>query len=111
MLNLLNSIALKMSMLGDWRSDLGEEYSWLAGVFDGLTNFLVPLLIAVTTAGMIYAVYLGVNLIRAEDSTKREEAKKRLIWAIVGIVVIIAGIALLYILRNNIGAIMGTVNK
>ena len=110
MLNLLNSMAMKFSMfsmLGSWKDELeNTEYSWLIEVFEGLTNFLVPLLIAVATAGMLYAVYLGVNLIRAEEASKREEAKKRLIWAVVGIVVIIAGIAILYILRDNIGSIV-----
>ncbi len=107
MSNLLNSIAMNFSMLGDWKSELqGTQYEWLIEVFEGLTNFLVPLLIAVATAGMIYAVYLGINLIRAEEASKREEAKKRLIWAVVGIVVIVAGIAILYILRDNIGSIV-----
>lgn len=109
MLNLLNSIAMKFSMLGNWEDDLNARgYGWLTEVFNGLTNFLVPLLIAVATAGMIYAVYLGVNLIRAEEASKREEAKKRLIWAVVGIVVIIAGIAILYILRDNIASLLPT---
>ena len=108
MSNLLNSIAMNFNMLGaGWEDALrGTEYEWLIEVFNGLTNFLVPLLIATATAGMIYAVYLGVNLIRAEEAGKREEAKKRLIWAVVGIVVIIAGIAILYILRDNIAAIV-----
>ncbi len=109
MLNLLNSFAIRFNMLGaEWEDALDAAgYGWLKEVFNGLTDFLVPLLIAVATAGMIYAVYLGVNLIRAEEQGKREEAKKRLIWAIIGIVVIVAGIALLYILRNNIASIMG----
>lgn len=111
MLNLLNSFAIRFSMLGaDWEDALDAAgYGWLKEVFNGLTNFLVPLLIAVATAGMVYAIYLGINLVRAEDQSKREEAKKRLIWAIIGIVVMVAGIALLYILRNNIASIMGLV--
>lgn len=110
MTNFLSSLVMKFSMLGAWQDPLkGTPYEWLIGVFEGLDTFLVPLLIAVATAGMIYAVYLGINMIRAEDTGKREEAKKRLIWAVIGIVVIIAGIALLYILRENIGNIMGFV--
>ncbi len=112
MINFLNSIVMRFSMLGDWESDLAStDYEFLIPVFKNLERFLVPLLIAVATAGMIYAVYLGVNLIRADETNKREEAKKRLIWAIIGIVVMIAGIALLYILRNNIGTIMGIVQN
>jgi len=109
MLNFLNSIVMKYNMLlgAKWEDELDARgYGWLKEVFNGLTSFLVPLLIAVATAGMIYAVYLGINMIRAEDSGKREEAKKRLIWAVIGIVVIVAGIALLYILRENIGALL-----
>ena len=66
---------------------------WLQNVLNPLLNILnvllVPLLIIVGTAGSIYAIVLGVNFSRAETSDKREEAKKRLINAIIGLVVII----------------------
>ena len=67
---------------------------------------LLPLMILVLSAGTIYAVVLGVNFARAETSDKREEAKKRLINAIIGIVIIFVLLLLLKILTSNMSAIL-----
>ena len=58
-------------------------------VVDILDGMLVPILILVGTAGSIYAIVLGVNFSKAESADKREEAKKRMINAIIGLVVTI----------------------
>ena len=51
---------------------------------------LIPVLGIVGAAGVIWAIVLGINFARADSNEKREEAKKRLISLIVGIVVVIA---------------------
>ena len=63
----------------------------------------------VISAGTIYAVVLGVNFARAETSDKREEAKKRLINAIIGIVIIFVLLLLLQILVANMDSILNAV--
>ena len=77
-----------------------ESFDWLQTLFNVISWVLIPLFIAVAAAGAIYAVVLGVNLARAEDAEKRDAAKKRLIWAIVGFASIIVLILLLnFIMR------------
>ena len=77
-----------------------ESFNWLQTLFNVISWVLIPLFIAVAAAGAIYAVVLGVNLARAEDAEKRDAAKKRLIWAIVGFASIIVLILLVnFIMR------------
>lgn len=53
-------------------------------------SIMIPILGIVSAAGMIWAIVLGVNMARADSTEKREEAKKRLIGLIVGIVIMVA---------------------
>lgn len=85
-----------------------SQYHWVDQLCGALDSFLVPLLIIVATAGMIYAVVLGVNLARADSSDKQQEAKKRLVYAIVGLVSILVLILLLKLFIANVGNIIGT---
>lgn len=61
---------------------------------DDLFNVLYPILYAILAvvgaAGIIYAIVLGVNLARAEDQSKRDESKKRLITTLIAIVITVA---------------------
>lgn len=61
---------------------------------DDLFNVLYPILYAILAvvgaAGIIYAIVLGVNLARAEDQSKRDEAKKRLITTLIAIAITVA---------------------
>ena len=107
---------LKMSqmLMGGTRFLGAADVAGAAGSFKGvvmtIANFinamLTPILILVVSAGTIYAVVLGVNFARAETSDKREEAKKRLINAIIGIVIIFVLLLLLKILASNMQGIL-----
>lgn len=70
-------------------------WSWVGDIIDAVNKLLYPILILVGTAGVIYAVYLGVNLARADSADKQKEAKQRMINALIGLVSIIALILLL----------------
>lgn len=72
-----------------------EEFAFLGTIFSIVQYALIPLFIAVAAAGSVYAIVLGVNLARADDAEKRQNAKTRLIWAIVGLVSIILLIILI----------------
>ena len=83
-------------MLGADTVDLNTgQWAWVGTIIDAINTILYPLLILVGTAGTIYAVILGVNLARADSADKQQEAKKRMINAIIGLVSIIALILLL----------------
>ena len=81
---------------------IAKSFDWLQTLFNVVSWVLIPLFIAVAAGGAIYAVVLGVNLARAEDAERRDAAKKRLIWAIVGFASIIVLILLLNFLMRLI---------
>lgn len=74
---------------------VAESFSFLQTLFNIISYAIIPLFIAVAAGGAIYAIVLGVNLARAADAETRDAAKKRLIWAIVGLASIIVLIILL----------------
>ena len=99
--NIISQLSAKLT--GDW--------AFLNPVIEVLRAALIPILILVGTAGMIYAIVLGVKLARAETTEQRDEAKKRLINAIIALVVMIALILLLELFVNNIDNWVGNVAK
>lgn len=98
-----------ISQLNVYQFDSKSQWAFLNPVLEVLGAALIPILILVGTAGMIYAVVLGVKLARAETTDQRDEAKKRLINAIIALVVMIALILLLQIFVSNIGTWLGDV--
>lgn len=97
----------------DWEAKgvVASQYYWVDDLCAAMDNILTPILILVATAGLIYSVVLGVNLARADSSDKQQEAKKRLVYAIVGLVVIIVLIILLKLFIANIDTFLGiTIN-
>ena len=82
--------------------------AWLDVLINAVYTFIGPILILAATAGIIYAIVVGVKFIKADDKSQRDEAKAKLISVIVGIVVTIVLIALFYLLANNIYAILET---
>lgn len=87
--------------------DTGIE--WVDTLIGVIKSVLVPILIVVSAAGALYSIVLGVNMARADSTEKREEAKKRLVGLIIGLVAMIALILfflLLFptIIRSMIGS-------
>ena len=83
-----------ITLLGNAWTD--EAFSWEAhhlGWLVDLFTVLYPLLYAVmavtAAAGAVYAIVLGINLARADDQSKRDEAKKRLITTVIAVAVTI----------------------
>ena len=72
---------------------------WVEVLTTAVGNIINPILILVATAGIIYAVVVGVKFAKAEDKSAREEAKQKLITVIVGIVVTGALIAVFWWLQ------------
>lgn len=114
-MNFLTVIASKLmglSQLGgivtdDLKAQLGDGYAFLIPILELIDSALIPVIIVILAAGTIYAVVLGVNMARADSTEKREEAKKRLINAIVGFGVIVVLLAIIYALAANIGPLLG----
>jgi heme O synthase-like polyprenyltransferase len=54
-----------------------------------ICNVLVPVLIGVVGAlGSIWCIYLGVKFSRAEEQQEHDKAKKALLYAVIGFVII-----------------------
>ena len=94
------------------KSELNDGgYGFLIPILELIDSALIPLMIVILAAGTIYAVILGVNMARADSTEKREEAKKRLINAIVGFGIIIVLLAVIYALAANIHSLLGLANN
>ncbi len=81
------------------QDDLGDysgAYDVLNSVFEILSIVLWVVLGIVGAVGAIYAIYLGVKLARADEQSKRDEAKKHLIT-----VAIAVGVTVVLILFFN----------
>ena len=78
-------------------------------VFNTVQTILWIIIGIVGLAAVFYSVYLGIQLARAEDQSKREEAKKHLITVIIAIVVtLVLVIFFLYLLPAILQAFQGT---
>ena len=82
-----------MSMLGatGWNDPIFQqkEWKWVADLFKILGPILYAIMAVTAAAAMIYSIWLGINLAKAEDQSKRDDAKKRLITTIVAVVVVV----------------------
>ena len=75
--------------------------------FMRVVNIVMPILLSVVLVfGIIYSIILGVNYAKAEDSEKREEAKKRLVGAVIGVLVAGVLVAIIWIVLGS-GVIKG----
>ncbi len=95
MLNLINLLVSADVWWG-----LPKKLEFLKTIVNVIESVLWPILIVVATVGTIYAVYLGINMAKAEDSGKRDEAKKHIITVVTAMaitVVLILAINLIII--------------
>ena len=79
-----------ISMMGNAWTDLANNYaelSWVGNLFQYLYPILYAILAVVGAAGVIYSIVLGINLAKAEDQSKRDEAKKRMVTTIIAVAV------------------------
>ena len=86
-------------------------YTSLMSIVDIVDGLLNPILIIGGTVGMIFVIILGVNFSKAESADKREEAKKRMINAIIGVVVTLLGLILIKLFTANAEEIVTWINR
>lgn len=84
-----------------------EKWNFLQPIVNALKELINPMLILVATAGAIYAIYLGVVMAKAEDQGKRDEAKKKVINAVLALVAIIILILMLKLFVQNFHNLTG----
>ena len=69
---------------------------WLETLIKAVKNVIGPILIVAATAGVLYAIVVGVKFVKADTKEEREEAKQKLITVIVGVVVTLVLIVAFY---------------
>lgn len=74
--------------------------SWVKIITNAIEDFLGPLLIILCSVGTIYAVVVGIKMLKAEKKEDREENKHRLINIAITIVAVIVLIAIFYGLKS-----------
>ena len=90
---------------GDYLEAVG--FPWLETLLSALEKIVGPILILVAAVGVIYAIYLGVMLAKAENAEKREEAKKRIINVVIAIAITAVLIFIMYLFSNNVDWFIG----
>ena len=85
--------------IDDVVAGVNKIFNWVMG----------PIFTVLGIAAIGYAIYLGVQYARAEDASKRKEVQGRLIGAVIGGVIIVAGATLCYAL--DWGSIVSGFNK
>ena len=80
-------------------------------IINVLDSLLLPIIIVLGTAGMIYGIVLGVQYSKAETADKRDEAKKRMINAIIGILIVLILLILMKVFTANAYSIFGWVEQ
>ena len=79
-------------------ADIAKD--WQTKVTTAVDKILVPILVIACSVGMVWAIVVGIKMMKADDKTKREEAKATLINIAISIVAIAVLIGLFYALRG-----------
>ena len=74
--------------------------TWSDKIVSAVDKLLVPILIIACSVGAIWAIVIGIKMMKADDKNAREEAKAKLINIAISIVAIAVLIGLFYALRN-----------
>lgn len=85
----MNNVLMSMTRM------LSSSVTSLTGLADTfkmvIQKILGPVLSIISVAAVIYAIVLGFNYAKAQDASEREKIKGRMIGAVVGAVIIVAG--------------------
>ena len=80
-------------MLADIATD------WQTKITNAVDKILVPILVIACSVGMVWAIVVGIKMMKADDKSKRDEAKATLINIAISIVAVAVLIGLFYALR------------
>ncbi len=90
---------------------LDAAKTWADKIGKAVDKILVPILIIACSVAMVYAIVVGIKMMKADDKAARDEAKSKLINIAISIVAIAVMIGLFYALRTWLGNDAGTENK
>jgi len=106
MLDFINFILANAQTVEELDSITDTGNATLDPVYDMLKVLLPSAMGIVFAVGVIYGIVLGVQYSKASGAEEREKIKKRIISAVIGIVVIIALLGILFAIRGPISELM-----
>ena len=113
--NFLMNLAIKFNTLLAPASDsdvaAGNLPDWIPDFRKIIFDILGWVAVLVAAAGTIYAIILGVNMARADSADKREEAKQRIVYTLIGIAICVVLIIVFFFVSNNIEGWLGTLQE
>lgn len=71
------------------KSLLNLDLKYLNPFIDFLNEWYVQIILLLVAAGLIYAIILGVNLAKSDNSDKRDMAKKRIVNASFTVIIVV----------------------
>ncbi len=87
--------------------DVRPDLSWMTEFKEGIDANLPWILLTLGAGAVLYSIYLGVNIARADKEEKAQEAKKRIVNFFIGVASGVALIGLMYLLFDQIPKIWG----
>jgi hypothetical protein len=88
---------------GTW----GQNLWYGTGNTPGLQTFLIALFAIVGALAGGYAIFLGINLAKAEDEGKRKQAKGRIMKAVAGLFIVVLLVSVMVVPGSN--GFLGTI--
>ncbi|MBQ3502883.1 MAG: hypothetical protein IJA72_04400 [Clostridia bacterium] len=85
--------------------------TWQEKVVGAVNKILIPLLVIACAVGMVWAIIVGIKMIKADDKTKRDENKQQLINIAISLVATAVLIGLFYGLMNWIQGYNGNTKQ
>lgn len=73
---------------------------WQTRIVNAVNKILVPVLVIGCSVGMIWAIVVGIKMMKADDKAARDENKAKLINIAISIVAIAVLIGLFYALKS-----------
>ncbi len=113
-------LSVMTRFMGAWYDDVNnidesKMPTWIKNIIvpilKVLDQLLIPVIIILGVAGAIYGIVLGVQFSKAETADKRDETKKRLINAVIGVVIMLVALIGMKIFVANAGTIFGWVDS
>jgi len=74
--------------------------TWQQKIVNAVDTILVPILIIGCSVGMIWAIVVGIKMMKADDKNAREENKAKLINIAISIVAVAVLIGLFYAIKS-----------
>ena len=78
----------------------GVADTWKDKVVNAVDAILVPILVIACSVGMVWAIVVGIKMMKADDKAARDENKAKLINIAISIVAVAVLIGLFYALKN-----------